>query len=284
MNVTEINPYIRYARYLILDKNSCFKQVFPLDARLFYTVKGHGKIKVKATEYEMRPHSLLIINAGVPYCIETPDDPLEYMVLNFDYTQNAIYHNLPVAPVPVQGFKRDMLLDDCAFDDFPALTEALYIREIEPLQKKLAAILDEHIHKILYYENKTGHMLAQCIFECLRILKMGDYGIRKSPVSHILSYIHTNYSTNLTNAAIGERFGYHPNYISFVIKRLTGMSLRRYLIHVRLMHAADLLETGSLSIAEIAEQCGFCDISYFSKCFKKHFDINPSEFRIQSRS
>lgn len=282
MKIAEINPYIRYARYLSLNVNSCFKKVVPLDARLFYTVKGQGKIKVKATEYEMRPHSLLFVNAGVPYCIKTPDDSVEYMVLNFDYTQNAIYHNLPVAPVSVQSFKRDMLLDDCTFEDFPALTEALYIREMETLQKKLAAILDEHVQKILYYENKTGHMLAQCIFECMRLLKMGDYGIRKSPVSHVLSYVHANYSTNLTNAAIGEHFGYHPNYISFVIKHMTGMPLRQYLIHVRLMHAADLLETGMLSVAEIAEQCGFCDISYFSKCFKKHFGINPSEYRVRS--
>lgn len=282
MNVAEINPYIRYARYMALNENSCFKQVVPLDARLFYTVKGQGKIKVKATEYEMRPRSLLIINAGVPYCIETPDSSVEYMALNFDYTKNAIHHNLPVAPVPVQSFKRDMLLDVHTFTDSAILSEVLYIKEMEALQKKLSAILDEHIHKILYYENKTGHMLAQCIFESLRFLKMGDDGIRRSPVSHILSYIHANYPTNLTNAAIGERFGYHPNYISFVIKRITGMSLRQYLIHVRLMHAADLLETGSLSIAEIAEQCGFCDISYFSKCFKKRFGTNPSEYRSRS--
>lgn len=279
MNATQINPYIRYARYMALNENSCFKQVVPLDARLFYTRKGQGKIKVKETEYEMMPHSLLIINAGVPYCIETPDSSVEYIVLNFDYTQNAIHHNLPVAPVSVRDFKRDMLLDFHAFADSAELSQVLYIKEIETLQKKLSAIVDEHIHRILYYENKSGHILAECIFECLRYREAGEVGIKKSPVSHILAFVHTNYTRNLTNSAIGKQFGYHPNYISFVIKRMTGLPLRQYLIYVRLIHAADLLESGMLSVTEIAVQCGFCDVSYFSKCFKKHFGINPSEYR-----
>lgn len=282
MKIAEINPYVRYARQLRLNENACFSEVVPLDARLFYTIKGQGKIKVADAVYEMMPHALLIINAGVPYCIETPDTAVEYIVLNFDYSKNAIAQNLPVAPVPVQSFKQGMLLDSCTFVDSPGLTEALYIREMEILQKKLLGILDEHTQKILYYESKSGHMLAECIFACLRYREMGEWAVKKSPVQHILAFVHDNYTTNLTNAAIGKQFGYHPNYISYVIKHMTGMSLRQYIIHVRLLHAADLLETGMLSIAEVAEQCGFCNISYFSNCFKKHFGINPSEYRVRS--
>ena len=282
MNITEIHPYIRYARRLSLNENSCFNEAIPLDARLFYTVRGWGKITVQATEYEMQPYSLLIINAGIPYRIETPDAPVEYIVLNFDYSQNAMTQSLPVTPVSAEHFKPDMLLDPHTFDDAPELSKVLYIKQIEGLQKKLSAILDEYTRRILYYESKSGHILAECIFECMRLRKTGDFGIKKSPVDRILAFIHTNYTVNLTNSAIGNQFGYHPNYISFIIKQITGMPLHQYLIHIRLMHAADLLEAGMFSVSKIAEQCGFCDISYFSKCFKKHFGINPSEYSTRS--
>jgi len=43
---SQINPYIRYARYLNIAQNTIFDKVVPLDARLFYTFSGHGKIIV----------------------------------------------------------------------------------------------------------------------------------------------------------------------------------------------------------------------------------------------
>lgn len=279
MRVAEINPYIRYARYMNLDENSRYHQAVPLDARLFYTVKGQGKIKVKGVQYDMTPHSLLIVNAGVPYHLKTSDAPVEYIALNFDYSQQAAHRNVPVAPVSPRAFKREMLLDLHTFDDAPALSDVLYVKEFSTVQPKLSAILEEYTRRILYYENKCGHLLAECLFDCLRFAETGNYGVKKSSVSHILSYIHAEYPQNLTNAGIGKRFGYHPNYINFVIKRVTGMSLRQYLIHIRLLHAADLLESGALSVGEAAEQCGFCDAAYFSKCFKKKYGINPSEYK-----
>ena len=44
---TEINPFVRHARYLNLTENSFFNEAVPLDARLFYTLHGCGKIKVQ---------------------------------------------------------------------------------------------------------------------------------------------------------------------------------------------------------------------------------------------
>ncbi len=279
MNIADINPYIRYARCIALNKRTHFDETVPLDARLFYTLSGQGKIRVKDKTYEMPPHALLIINAGVPYIVETPDAPVEYIVLNFDYTQKAAEHCLPEAPVTKAHFAADMLLDYTTFEDAQQLSEVFYLPQMEAIYNPLLSILNEHTQKILYYENKTGHILAQCIFDCLRYWETGNLGIKKSSVSGMISYIHDNYRKNLTNAEIGRHFGYHPNYVSFVIKCMTGIPLRQYIIHVRLMRAADLLETGVYSIAEIAEQSGFCDVSYFSKCFKKHFGINPSDYR-----
>ena len=40
MLFSEINPYVRYARYLNLDKNSLFDEWVALDARLFYIING----------------------------------------------------------------------------------------------------------------------------------------------------------------------------------------------------------------------------------------------------
>jgi len=279
MNITDINPHIRYARCLVMNEDTSFNEVVPLDTRLFYGIKGEGSIKVKNAEYKMEPHSLLIINAGVPYLILSPNMQVEYIALNFDYSQSAAQYSLPAIPAPAASFKPDMLLDPQTFVDLPQLSEVFYIRRIETLQKRLLSILDEHTQKILYYENKSGHILAQCIFDCIRYQETENIGARKNTAIEILSFIHEHYSEDLTNAQIGKRFGYHPNHVSFVIKRMTGMPLRQYIIYVRLQRAAHLLESGMYSVAEIAEQCGFCDVPHFSKCFKRRFGVNPSQYR-----
>ena len=53
MLISEINPYIRYAKYLNLNKKSHTDELVARDARLFYTLGGYSKIKVNSTEYEM---------------------------------------------------------------------------------------------------------------------------------------------------------------------------------------------------------------------------------------
>ena len=43
--------------------------------------------------------------------------------------------------------------------------------------------------------------------------------------------------------------------------------------------ARDLLYDKELSLAEIAEKCGFCDEFHFSRRFKDNFDMTPAKFR-----
>lgn len=279
MLFSELNPYIRYARCLNLNVNTYFNEVVPLDARLFYTLSGYGKIKVKNSEYEMTPYSLLIINSGIPYRIMTPKISVDYIAINFDYTQKAAACNVPINPVKENKYKKEMLVDFNTIDDVKELSEVLYIKEIDTVQKKLNGIVREYMQKLLYHEQKSGHMLAECIVDSVRVMKIENVAVKKGTSNQIVSYIHNHYTENITNQSIGNLFGYHPNYVSSLIKRITGMPIHQYIIHVRLMNAVKYLENTTLSVSEIATACGFCDTAYFSGYFKKHFGITPSKYR-----
>jgi len=109
--------------------------------------------------------------------------------------------------------------------------------------------------------------------------KIGNIYNQKEDSNIILSFIHTNYLKNLTNSSIGKFFGYHPNYVSSLIKTITGMPVHQYVLHLRILKAVNLLENTKLPINEIAISCGFCDIAYFSGYFKKQIGISPSKYR-----
>ena len=55
-----------------------------------------------------------------------------------------------------------------------------------------------------------------------------------------------------------------------------------FLIGARMELAARMLKDTLLTIAEIAERCGYKDIYYFGKSFKKYHSISPGRYRRQS--
>ena len=58
---------------------------------------------------------------------------------------------------------------------------------------------------------------------------------------------------------------------------LTNYSPNEFIRHMRLQRSSDLLVSKAGNVAEIAYQCGFNSLSYFSKVFKEKYGVTPSE-------
>jgi signal transduction histidine kinase/DNA-binding response OmpR family regulator len=67
------------------------------------------------------------------------------------------------------------------------------------------------------------------------------------------------------------------------IHAITGHTPRELLQTIRLKKAASLLESGEGNISQVAYQVGFNGQSYFAKCFRKLYKMNPSEY-LRSRT
>lgn len=73
-----------------------------------------------------------------------------------------------------------------------------------------------------------------------------------------------------------------PSYFSTIFKKETKKTFHQYLTELRMDKAMTLLSTTEMKTAQIAQQCGLPDPSYFSYCFKKHFGFPPSKARKKS--
>ena len=68
-------------------------------------------------------------------------------------------------------------------------------------------------------------------------------------------------------------------YLQPIFKKDTGSSLINYIIDRRIAHSKELLAKGEMSIRDIAITCGFQNISYFSRQFKKSTGMTPRQFK-----
>lgn len=78
---------------------------------------------------------------------------------------------------------------------------------------------------------------------------------------------------------LGEEIGLSRVQPYRKVKALTGQTPVELLRKARLTKARQLLEKTEKSVSEIAYEVGFTSPSYFNKCFKDEFDINPSSLR-----
>ena len=76
-----------------------------------------------------------------------------------------------------------------------------------------------------------------------------------------------------------RRCNLSPSRFMTVFKNYTGRSPHSFLTETRMKRAIDLLLYSDYTVAQIAESCGYTDQNYFSRIFKKHCSLTPSEYR-----
>lgn len=78
---------------------------------------------------------------------------------------------------------------------------------------------------------------------------------------------------------IASHFGYNKEYLTTLVRHVTGRPLVSHLITLRISEAESLLLCSNMRVAEIARQVGFEDEKYFSRCFRKKTGSTPTQYR-----
>jgi len=100
-------------------------------------------------------------------------------------------------------------------------------------------------------------------------------------VEHALEFIDNYYDKDIKVNDIANYIGIDRSYLTNIFKKIMHVSPHQYLINYRLEKARNLIKKTNLSISEVSERIGYSDPLYFSKLFKKYYNISPTEFRTQ---
>ncbi len=131
----------------------------------------------------------------------------------------------------------------------------------------------EYVYRIF------SHLTNWCISEALRTGE-GDV----SPANMVYcrraaEYMQSNMHRHITTEEIANELQISSAHLSRIFKAVTGATLIDYNNRMKINHAKQLLEAGTMQIREIAAQIGISDEKYFSRIFKKYTGMTTSAFK-----
>ncbi|SDC22918.1 AraC-like ligand binding domain-containing protein [Pelagirhabdus alkalitolerans] len=102
---------------------------------------------------------------------------------------------------------------------------------------------------------------------------------KKQVLLQLFSYIDQHYTTTCTLKGASQSLQYDYAYLSKLFSQFTQMPFTHYVNYYRIAHARYLLKNTSLSVGQIADQCGYQTLRSFHRNFKKITQQSPKAYR-----
>ncbi len=107
--------------------------------------------------------------------------------------------------------------------------------------------------------------------------------IKQQPYDHMvinaIEYIRVHITEKITLDEIANHCNYSTSYLSHHFKKVVGVNVNHYINRMKVEYSKDYLIRSDDTLAKIAEDLGFSDVSYYSRMFTKILGIAPGKFR-----
>ena len=280
MNANSLAPFVRYIHYIEPQYMYTSKTRIGYDHRIFFCERGSIKITVGEQTYALEQNSLLYVPSGKPYVLGNHEDNAKLIGINFDFEYSHADCAVPVPPaVKIEKYEYAKQFEKVEFLELKCFEAPFALHGQSELGAIIYRILDEFTTVRIFHSQAESAMLKQLLFLAARVLTLGADKAPQKTVNVVIAYVQSHYAEDISNADIGLALNFHPNYLNRLMIKHTGRSLHQYLLYYRLTKALDRLQSTTLSITEISEQCGFSDAGHFTKAFKKQFGNSPKSMR-----
>lgn len=162
------------------------------------------------------------------------------------------------------------------------LGNVLRLRNVTQVCENIGEIMNYMAAGKRIYSTHASLLVYDVLMQLLSADPVCNEGTTGHPaIDQALSFIHLHLTEKITVQDIAENVGYSESYFSQIFAEATGTTPYKFVMHCRLEHAQQLLQTTSMSIQEIAARTGFNSIANFCYAFKKDVGCTPKQFRAR---
>ena len=153
-------------------------------------------------------------------------------------------------------------------------------------ERKLKSLF-QHVFDFASCDDLTGTLrLKSSILELMAyyVKLCGQYKVAPmeegdAELSSVMTYIKKNLHKQISNTALAEIAGMHPNYFVRFFKNKIGITPAKYITTQKMEQAKIMLETTNQPVNDIMLALGYEDMSHFSRLFKHHAGYSPKQYR-----
>ena len=188
---------------------------------------------------------------------------------------------------PQADYTVDIIADGACIDvffdtDFPMPTEAFCLDCAK--NARIAGLFDKIFR--LWSQKQDGYY-PKCMAVFYEILAeiakpQGNY-LPKDKYKKIekgIEYLHEHcFDREIDYYAPAALCGISYTYFKRLFAEKFNEAPVRYVNKLRLERSRELLSTGSYTVSEIAQECGFESVYYFSKKFKDAYGVSPTKYK-----
>ncbi|TWI02107.1 AraC-like protein [Bradyrhizobium daqingense] len=172
------------------------------------------------------------------------------------------------------------------FEDL-ALTPLAPSPALRHLERYLAIVIDSDIDADLVLQDNVGTHLIDLV--ALVLGARGDSadlatrrGLRAARLQDVIANIRARFAdASFSPNELARKLGLSPRYVQELLQE-TGSSFTERVAELRLQKARKMLLDSRYDrskISDIAYACGFNEVSYFNRCFRRRFGASPRHYR-----
>jgi len=237
--------------------------------------KGRGALFVGTLTYTFSPGQTFLLAPGVPHCFmnELENDESKAHAIMIQFKENFLG----------EGFFKSF---ECRNLSKLIQQSALGIRfsDNTSLERKMLEIRSlnglERLQKLIsIFQTISNHP-----FELLgnKLLAETNKLFDSKIINDVYNYVVTNFKDQISFSKAAQIANMQSSAFCRYFKRKTQNTFSEFVNQIRLAHARRLLIETDKYINEIGFECGYNNIPYFTRLFKKRYDLSPNEVRFQN--
>lgn len=170
-----------------------------------------------------------------------------------------------------------------------ALSDRLEVLTKEVADKRVANILSKMKDCSLSEDSSTVFRLKELFYRLLSVIFEEDMLIDTSKPKYAniipgVAMLRKNYLENLSIPELAAACNISVSSFRALFTECYGMSPIQYRNHLRIKRAKTLLADGGYTVAEVAAESGFYNVSYFIRFYKKTVGETPSETQAKNKN
>jgi AraC family transcriptional activator of pobA len=234
--------------------------------------KGKGKHQIDYTTYDVKPGSVFLLSPGQVHCWRLSKDAEGYVFFHTKEFYDRIFINRKINDFPFFFLDANEPIIYCSK------------KEVEMIAPIFKEIYDEHTAQLPLVTSKLG-TLVDLLYINLSRYYLNNQDIQRVNLTGYLKVqklqrlIDEHFKTEKLPKHYAHRMHMTTRHLGRLCQEILHKTTTQLIAERLIIEAKRMLTHSDLSMAEVSDQLGFDDYSYFIRFFKKQVGQSPRQFQ-----